>query len=154
MANIKYDEIKNLNISWADYAGQRVEEFIKKQLKMHVGYLYRTPNKINDYYQIIAFQCEGDFQKWQNSGSESLVLFRVNLPESDTEELEQQVNYNSEQISQLFLQINQVYNTLGDVEQGLLQQIDGLDTRVTELEQSIVDTDKINDVIENLLGVE
>ena len=77
---IKYDDIKDLKVSWENYAGQKVEEFIKKELGQSVGYLYRTPAKINDYYYLLAFQCYDDFEKWQTREDDSLVLFRVQLP--------------------------------------------------------------------------
>ena len=77
---IKYEDIKDLKVSWENYAGQKVEEFIKKELGKSVGYLYRTPAKINDYYYLLAFQSYDDFEKWQTREDDSLVLFRVQLP--------------------------------------------------------------------------
>ena len=58
---VKNDAIKDLNVSWENYSGQSVEDFIKGQLSMHVGYLYRTPLIIGYFYYIYAFQSLDSF---------------------------------------------------------------------------------------------
>lgn len=86
MAKIINDPIQDLNISWENYSGSSVEEFIKRQLKSRCGYLYRTPSKIGDYYYIYAFMDLESFYEWQDSGNNDLILFKIQLPniENDT----------------------------------------------------------------------
>ena len=82
---VKNDAIKDLNVSWENYSGQSVEDFIKGQLSMHVGYLYRTPAKIGDFYYIYAFQSLESFEKWQAREDDKLVLFRIQLPNAEND---------------------------------------------------------------------
>ena len=55
MANINYNDIQDLNVSWENYAGSSVEKFIKKELKNRAGYLYRSNAKEGDFYYLYGF---------------------------------------------------------------------------------------------------
>lgn len=86
MSKVINDQIQDLNISWENYAGSSVEEFIKRQLKSRCGYLYRTNTKIDDYYYIYGFMDLESFYEWQDSQDNDLILFKIQLPniENDT----------------------------------------------------------------------
>lgn len=86
MSKVINDQIQDLNISWENYAGSSVEEFIKRQLKSRCGYLYRTPSKIGDYYYIYGFMDMESFFEWEDTSDNDLILFKIQLPniENDT----------------------------------------------------------------------
>ena len=115
---IKTDAIKDLNVSWENYAGQSVEDFIKGQLKQHVGYLYRTPVKIGDYYYIYAFQSLEDFNKWQTKEDDKLILFRIQLPnvENDSFSVRLETNSNTNKLVNLGdgIKINLRYTSVSE----------------------------------------
>lgn len=91
-ARIKYlqdDPIPDLNASWqvdgeTAYPGKRVEEFIKRQFRGKVGYVYRTSEKQDDgNYHLQFFATEEDYNTWaaDKEAHSELLLGDVVLPE-------------------------------------------------------------------------
>lgn len=89
---IKYlqdDAIPDLNTAWqvddeTAYPGKRVEEFIKKQFRGKVGYVYRTSEKQDDgNYHLQFFATEEDYNTWaaDKDAHSELLLGDVVLPE-------------------------------------------------------------------------
>lgn len=91
-ARIKYlqdDPIPDLDASWqvdgeTAYPGKRVEEFIKRQFRGKVGYVYRTAEKQDDgNYHLQFFATEEDYNTWaaDKDAHSELLLGDVVLPE-------------------------------------------------------------------------
>lgn len=91
-ARIKYlqdDPIPDLDASWqvdgeTAYPGKRVEEFIKRQFRGKVGYVYRTSEKQDDgNYHLQFFATEEDYNTWaaDKDVHSELLLGDVVLPE-------------------------------------------------------------------------
>ena len=91
-ARIKYlqdDPIPDLDASWqvdgeTAYPGKRVEEFIKRQFRGKVGYVYRTAEKQEDgNYHLQFFATEEDYNTWaaDKDVHSELLLGDVVLPE-------------------------------------------------------------------------
>lgn len=91
-ARIKYlqdDPIPDLDASWqvdgeTAYPGKRVEEFIKRQFRGKVGYVYRTSEKQDDgNYHLQFFATEEDYNTWaaDKDAHSELLLGDVVLPE-------------------------------------------------------------------------
>ena len=91
-ARIKYlqdDPIPDLDASWqvdgeTAYPGKRVEEFIKRQFRGKVGYVYRTPEKQDDgNYHLQFFATEEAYNTWaaDKDAHSELLLGDVALPE-------------------------------------------------------------------------
>lgn len=89
---IKYlqdDPIPDLDASWqvdeeTAYPGERVEEFIKRQFRGKVGYIYRTPEKQDDgNYHLQFFATEEAYNAWvsDKDAHSELLLGDVVLPE-------------------------------------------------------------------------
>lgn len=91
-ARIKYlqdDPIPDLDASWqvdeeTAYPGKRVEEFIKRQFRGKVGYVYRTPEKQDDgNYHLQFFATEEAYNTWASDkdAHADLLLGDVVIPE-------------------------------------------------------------------------
>ena len=91
-ARIKYlqdDPIPDLDASWqvdgeTAYPGKRVEEFIKRQFRGKVGYVYRTAEKQDDgNYHLQFFATEEAYNTWaaDKDAHSELLLGDVALPE-------------------------------------------------------------------------
>lgn len=89
---IKYlqdDPIPDLNTAWqvddeTAYPGKRVEEFIKRQFRGKVGYVYRTTEKQDDgNYHLQFFATEEDYNTWASDkdAHADLLLGDVVMPE-------------------------------------------------------------------------
>ena len=89
---IKYlqdDPIPDLDAAWqvdeeTAYPGKRVEEFIKRQFRGKVGYVYRTAEKQDDgNYHLQFFATEEDYNTWaaDKEAHSELLLGDVVLPE-------------------------------------------------------------------------
>ncbi len=63
MANIIDKEIVDITTSWEDYAGQRVEEFIKKMFGVKIGYHHISSNE-SGLTTVRCFADEDSFAKW------------------------------------------------------------------------------------------
>ena len=87
MANINYNDIQDLNVSWENYAGSSVEKFIKKELKNRAGYLYRSNAKEGDFYYLYGFTDYEQFQSWADGDSSIIPLFKVQLPNIENDVL-------------------------------------------------------------------
>ncbi len=63
MAKIIDKEIVDITTSWEDYAGQRVEEFIKKMFGVKIGY-HNVSSDETGMTTVRCFADEGSFAKW------------------------------------------------------------------------------------------
>ena len=85
MAKGRDEEIKDLATSWEDIAGDRVEEFIKRQLGSRVGYIIRSQEKGEDgCYHLYGFVNEEAYNEWNSDpeGNAELLLTDVALPDT------------------------------------------------------------------------
>jgi len=65
MATVIDKEITSLDISWENYAGQRVEEFLKKELRSKYGYVKVSDSPdSNGYYHLLFFADEDSYNNY------------------------------------------------------------------------------------------
>ena len=104
MAKVINDPIGDFETSWENYSGESIENFLKEKLQNRCGYLYRTPNKIGDYYYIYGFLDYEEFLAWE-SGEDITPMFRLQLPNIENDTFSVSLSTNSD--------ITKIYN-LGD----------------------------------------
>ena len=100
MADVINTPITSLDQSWEYQSGETVENFLKGELAKRAGYLYRTTQKLGDYYYIYGFTDIDAFYAWQDDGDPSHILFRVQLPnlENDTFSVNLETNSNTSKL--------------------------------------------------------
>ena len=100
MARVINTPITSLDQSWEYQSGETVENFLKGELAKRAGYLYRTTQKLGDYYYIYGFTDIDAFYAWQDDEDPSHILFRVQLPnlENDTFSVNLETNSNTSKL--------------------------------------------------------
>lgn len=84
MAKAKDEKIPDLHTSWEGYAGVRVEELIKVQFEMKVGYINRSSEKEEDgMFHVRGFRDESSYQEWiaDKENNDSLIITEFTIPD-------------------------------------------------------------------------